>query len=507
MRQHRKLVSGRLVLSILFILIQVLFLCVALFYSIGASYYVVGSTAISIILGLYIASRDDNPAYQVGWLLVLVAIPFFGLMFYLIFGNKGLGKWSKKKFGNYRNLATKDLFPLKEEKIENLKNDNLERIALYIKNQSGYGLFSNTAVKYYPLGELGYPHFLDGIRLAKKYIFFEFFIYNDGELWREVKNLLLDKVKEGVAVYLMYDDMGSINYVPTNFDILLRKQGIKAVKFNPVHPRMNPKLNFRDHRKMCVVDGKIAFTGGLNMADEYINRNIKFGHWKDNFLKLEGLAVSSFVVTFIDLWNFASPIKMHLKDEDFITTYMVEGDGYVQPFADSPLDYQNVSEFAYMQVINLAKKYVWITTPYLILDNEMINALSLAAYSGVDVRIITPYVPDKILVFEVTQANYKRLIEAGVKIYQYVPGFIHTKIFICDDQISIVGTTNMDYRSFYLHFELGVIMFKNEVIKDVKKDVNRVIELSKPVTLEEINKLPRRRKLFRSFLKLFAPMM
>ncbi|NCC65453.1 MAG: cardiolipin synthase, partial [Spirochaetia bacterium] len=297
----------------------------------------------------------------------------------------------------------------------------------------------------------------------------------------------------------------SIFGISSHYDRKLRNLGLEVVAFNPLRAHLNSKLNSRDHRKVLVIDGNVGYTGGMNIADEYANRLLKFGHWKDTAVKLRGDAVYSLSQMFLQLWAFSTN-----RVEDFSRyrpTITCKTDGFVQPFADNPLDNQNVAENAYIQIISLAKRYVWITTPYLVLDNEMLTALKIAAQSGVDVRIITPHIPDKWYVFAVTRENYYPLLEAGVKIYEYTPGFIHAKMFVSDDRVAIIGTINMDYRSFYLHFENGVAFYGSSVIHTVKEDIEDTLQVCTEVTIEKLKKRSWIRKLSGIVLKLAAPLM
>ena len=303
----------------------------------------------------------------------------------------------------------------------------------------------------------------------------------------------------------MYDDLGSIMTLPVNYDVQLRNAGIQCAVFNPFKPRLNATMNYRDHRKITVIDGNVGFCGGINIADEYINAYEKHGHWKDTGVLLRGDAVWNLTAMFLSLWNFTSPTDKPF--EQYRPTIHCESDGYVQPFGDSPLDHINVSEETYMQIINRATRYVYITTPYLILDNEMITALQVAARSGVDVRIVTPHVPDKWLVHQTTQSFYQVLLDAGVRIYEYTPGFVHAKMYVSDDTVAIVGTANMDYRSFYLHFECGVCFFRSSVVQDVRADIEHLLTQCFEIPKDYIRHVRLWKRIVRAFLRLFSPMM
>ena len=345
------------------------------------------------------------------------------------------------------------------------------------------------------------------LKKAKHYIFLEFFIVEEGKMWNEIFEIFKEKVKEGVDVRSIWDDFGSILLLPKDFQQKVEVHGIKCGLFNPLRPMLTLRLNNRDHRKIVVTDRHTGLVGGINIPDAYINVKKKLGHWKDTAAILKGEAVWSLTIMFLTMWDSIKeqeedyePYRpsVHLKE-------YVETDGIVQPYTDNPLDGEIVGETVYMNLITKAEKYIYITTPYLIVDNEMITALSNAAKTGVDVRIITPHIPDKWYVHPVTRAHYNILTECGVKIYEYTPGFIHAKSFVDDDEFATVGTINMDYRSLYLHFECGVFLYTSKCIKDIKEDFLKTLEVSQEITLEEMKKIKWCQKFFRAILRAFAP--
>ena len=521
MRKFLKIITSRLAWTILFLVLEAVFLFFMLTYA--ESYF--SLSVFDFVLGLVTAfavfTRDDAPEYRLSWILLILAVPVFGCFMYLIFGNKKSGKWEKRKVAGYQELMqTHSIAGFKSsadsptvqppevaQSIEKLPPDD-RRLQSYLGNVTGCMTYGDTEVSYYPLGDYCYSVMLEELKKAKSFIFMEYFIYEKGQFWDNVLAILKDKVAEGVDVRLMYDDMGSINTLPSKYYLKLRQYGIKAVAFNPVRPRLNPRLNYRDHRKVCVIDGNTAISGGINIADEYINRAIKFGHWKDNAFMLKGSGVWNYTFMFLQLWLFAAPKEYAI--EDFSLYYPTEkkkSDGLVQSFGDSPLDNSYVAENAYIHLLNTAKDYVWISTPYLILDSAMINALKLASQSGVDVRIITPAVPDKKIVYALTKSNYKTLIANGIRIYEYIPGFIHSKMFVSDDKRAIVGTTNMDFRSFYLHFESGSVFYGGSMVRSVKADFSQTFELCKEVTMEDVKNRSWVMKLTGQVAKLIAPLL
>ncbi len=359
------------------------------------------------------------------------------------------------------------------------------------------------------MGQAYFEALLEELEKAEKFIFMEYFIIEEGQMWNSILEILKRKAKQGVEVRIIYDDFGCMMTLPKNYNKKLEEYGIKCSIFNPANPIFTVIYNNRTHRKITVIDGKVAFTGGLNLADEYINKVEKFGYWKDTGILIKGEGVWSFTTMFLNIWNFL--IK---SDEDYslykcneFKEYENLSDGYVIPFSDSPLDKEIVSSNVYIALINNATKYVYITTPYLIIDHEMTSALCYAAKRGIDVRIITPHIPDKKVVFEVTRSNYPILIEAGVKIYEYLPGFMHAKSFVVDDLYSVIGTINLDYRSLFLHFECGIWIYNSKTIFDIKKDFLSTIEECKLITLEEATNISGLKELLRAILKVFAPLM
>ena len=337
----------------------------------------------------------------------------------------------------------------------------------------------------------------------------EYFIIHEGKMWNTVLDILERKVKEGVEVRMIYDDMGSLTTVPYKYNEVLNQKGIKCLIFNPFTPALNIILNNRDHRKITVIDGWVGFMGGINLADEYINEVQRFGKWKDAAIMLKGEGVWNLTMMFLQTWDFIE--NVHEEYDKYRPNVFhpepFESDGFVQPYGDSPMDHETVGENVYLNLLYKAKEYVYICTPYLIVDNEMVTALSLAAKSGIDIRIITPHKEDKWYVHILTRAYYEQLIKVGIKIYEYTPGFIHSKTFVCDDEIGIVGSINMDYRSLYLHFECGTWLYKTTTVAAIKEDFLDTLKVCQQITLEECKRVKLTTRLMRSILRLFAPLM
>ena len=466
-------------------------------------------TVLSVIIVIWLVRKYDNPMYKITWMLVIVLLPLFGGLFYLFWGNTPLNRARTQHqyepkppdFTDYmRTPATKEL-------IE--RHPRHAARARYIETLDGMPVWTNTETKYFRIGEEMFDSMCKELRRAQKFIFLEYFIIEEGHMFHQIEDILEKKVKEGVEVRLIYDDVGCIGTLPPRYYKQLQKKGIKCAAFNPFRPLLSVIMNNRDHRKIFVVDGAVGFTGGINLADEYINEVKRFGYWKDTGVRIEGEAVWSLTSMFLSMWNYI----VH-STEDY-SRFMpaqhqkapFENDGFVQPYGDSPLDHENVGENIYLNIINRAKNYVYIFTPYLIIDHEMLTALCNAAKDGVDVRIVTPGIPDKKMIFLLTQSYYAPLIQSGVKIYQYTPGFIHAKCFVCDDEIATVGSVNLDFRSLYLHFECGVFFYRSAVVAQVKEDCLNTFACSEQMTAEFCRNRPVPVRLLQSVLRLLAPLL
>ncbi len=469
-------------------------------------------TILSTLIVLKIVNRKINPSYKLAWTMLILCLPIFGLVLYLVFGNSRIANYMQESF-NEMLAKSSELLKPKEEVHEKLKEEDISACIQsdYIYRNAGYPVHGNTTAEYFQVGDDMFPVLVKELEQAKHYIFIEYFIIHDGVMWRTILDILEKKVKEGVDVRLIYDDMGCLTTLPHKYYETLRKKGIKCQVFNPFRPILNIIQNNRDHRKFCIIDGYVGFTGGVNLADEYINQKERFGHWKDTAVMLKGEAVWNMTAMFLHMWNVITNNREDNSLEEYLPHVwhpeLFAGDGYVQPFCDSPLDNETVGENVYLNIINRARRYVYICTPYLVIDNEMMTALCLAAKSGVDVRLMTPGIPDKKLVFLLTQSYYEQLLEAGVKIYEYQPGFLHAKSFVCDDEIGVVGTINLDYRSLYLHFEDGVWIYRNKVIYDIRQDFTDTLDYCKLVTLEFCRGRNIVIRAMQSVMRLFAPMM
>lgn len=469
--------------------------------------------ALSVAVVLWIVGNRSNPAYKVAWLIPILAFPVFGGVLYLLFGGHHLSRRTKRRMQGVEQSAREALERLPAshgvmERLEDLDPDAANQ-ARYLQRASDCPAHGNTKTEYFPLGERLFERLLEELRGARHYIFLEVFILEDGVMWKAVLDILEAKAAAGVDVRVIYDDIGCVFTLPRDYASVLEKKGIACSVFNPFVPVLSSRLNNRDHRKIFVIDGHTGFTGGINLADEYINVKVKYGHWKDTGVMLKGEGVWNLTVLFLSMWDHIRGLEedFSLYRPDFPDRPLDWSLGVVQPFTDSPLDDEPVGENVYLNLINKAKRYVYISTPYLIIDNTMTTALCTAAKSGVDVRILTPHIPDKRTIFEVTRAHYPLLLEAGVKIYEYTPGFVHAKSFAVDDEYGVVGSINMDYRSLFLHFECGVWMYRCPCIRDIRDDFLETLRISQRQELDKVTRLSWLKKLYRAILRVFAPLM
>ncbi|MGL4875451.1 MAG: cardiolipin synthase [Clostridium sp.] len=510
MRKIVEFLLSRLVIVGVLLLIQLGILIFGIWQLAEAFVYIyIPLLIISGLVVVYIVSRRDNPSYKLAWTIPVLIFPLFGGLIYLIFGGKKINLKFRRKIEKAYNDARKVSIQ-NEEIIKKLEKEN-KYIANQAKYTSEYALapvYKNTSSEYLPLGEVFFDKLVEELEKAEKYIFMEYFIIHEGKMWNKILDILERKVKEGVDVRMLYDDVGCLRTLPYKYDEVLRRKGIKCHIFNKFVPFLSIILNNRDHRKITVIDGHTGFTGGINLADEYINEIVRFGHWKDSAIMLKGDAVWNLTVMFLQMWSYESKTKIdyesfrsNLKEEEVID------DGYVQPYGDSPLDDEIVGENVYLNIISKAKDYVYINTPYLIIDNEMVTALTRAAKSGVDVRIVTPYIEDKWYAHMLTRSYYSQLIEGKVKIYEYTPGFIHSKTVVADDEVATVGSINFDYRSLYLHFECGVWLYKTKSVMQIKEDYLKTLEVCEEISLEKARGSSWILKIITAVFRVFAPLM
>ncbi|MCR5526712.1 MAG: cardiolipin synthase [Lachnospiraceae bacterium] len=440
---------------------------------------------LTVVLALLVYGRHMNASYKLPWIILILGLPPMGMMLYLFFGRKGA--LSKQK-SEYRGLdeALAQIYPPNKNIVEEIENDDphVASSINYIINQGGFSIWKHTRTEFYNDGAVGAAAQIEALKKAEKYIFMEYHAVEDSIGFEPFKKVLMEKARAGVEVRLIFDDIGSIMFIDKSFSRELESAGVQVRDFNPVSPIIHVFMNYRDHRKITVIDGKVGFVGGYNLADEYFHITEPYGFWKDTGVKITGDAVKSLVLIFIGMWNYIKLTDSGEDGEKYTTVPCedIEDDGYVLPYADSPMLQEPLAETVYMNMLRTAKKYCWFCTPYLIITDEMSRELVDAAKRGVDVRIITPGIPDKKLVYSETRSYYAQLARDGIRIYEYTPGFCHAKMCVSDDVSAIVGTINLDFRSLYLHFENGIYFYKSNVVGDIKADFQEMFEVSREVT-------------------------
>ena len=527
--QWIRVVFRRRMLIIFLIIAQLLFFLVLISRTEQAFRYLSYILeAFSVIVCIYILNKHEKSAYKLTWIFLILLFPIFGGPVYAFFHTQSSPRKLKRQIDDVTRRY-QPLFYLAGDCLPELAAKHRECLpqAAYLQKYAGFPVYRKTQTAYFNSGESFFKQALEELEKAEKYIFMEFFILREGKMLDPILEILSRKAGEGLDIRIIYDDLGCFMTLPPNFKKMLEEKGIKCMIFNPFKPILSSLQNNRDHRKIISIDGKTAFTGGMNLADEYINEQERFGHWKDAGIMIHGEAAWSLTLIFLQMWNLEN------KDKDGLEGFYpwksqggpaaesqgtdaagngqseacpVKSDGFVQPYADSPIDDENVGEHVYIQIINNAKDYVYINTPYLVIDDNLLSALSLSAKSGVDVRIITPHRWDKWIVAVASRSYYRQLIRAGVKVYEYTIGFNHSKTFVSDDRVATVGTTNLDFRSLYLHFECGVWMYKTSVIAAVKEDFINILPSCHEITIRDCARNALQR-IFQDVLRLFAPLM
>lgn len=462
---------------------------------------------LAVVVVLKLNSKNTNSAMKMPWIMLILAAPMMGLSLYLlveIFGDPGVGK----RMRSVREHMKEELPQNAQRAFSHLEAQNLSAAnqSRYLWRSAQYPVYENTMVKYYAQAKDALADMKEDLERAERFLFLEYFIVEDESAFRELEEILVRKAKQGVEVRLMYDDIGSVGKVNMAFARRLNAQGIHCVPFNPALPVLNLFLNHRDHRKITVIDGKVGFTGGYNLADEYFDRTHPYGKWKDTGIRLEGEAVRSLTATFLELWSVQQK-KTGDNARYLDVLHSVPAVGFVQPFADDPLARERVAENVYLNLINQAEKSLYFMTPYLIITDEMSHALGLAAMRGVDVRIITPGVPDKKTVYAVTRSYYAGLARQGVRIYEYTPGFCHAKQCVCDGRIASIGTSNLDYRSLYHHFENNVLLIGCDAVKSMAEDFEATLLQCQEVTEQYCSGRGAMLRTWQCILRLFAPLM
>lgn len=499
-------IFGRAGLYLILILAQI-FIGLYLINSIwvNSSLLFGGSILASVVCLVIILNMDVNPYDKLSWSIFIAIFPFPGIILFILAYFDIGHKYEQKRIIDIEE-ETKDMLNVDMNLMRKLKKEDKEfyNIASYMLNKGNFPTYANSTCKYYPVGEDAFNDMLDAIRSAKEYIFLEYFILDKGYMWGTMLEELVKKANQGVEIRLMYDGTNAITRLKRDFPQKMEDLGIQVKVFSPIYPIISTYYNNRDHRKIFVVDGKVVFTGGINIADEYINVYERFGHWKDTLVKIEGMAVERFTLMFLQMW--------HVGDEDrdfekYLTSHVKENEGYFIGIGDNPMRKDKYSKNLYLHILNTAKDYAYIMTPYLILDNEMVSALCFAAQRGVDVRVVLPGIPDKTIPFLLAKTHYEKLIKAGVKVYEYIPGFMHAKTWLSDDKKVVVGSVNLDFRALYLNFETTAYIYKSPIYKDVYRDFEICFDISREITMKDVEKYPKRKKLLGAIFKPFAPLL
>lgn len=505
----KTVIYGRTAIILLGFLAQLLFLVLSYIWLRSYSGWFYGLfLVIAVVTVLHIFNTRGNPDMKLSWMFPIAIFPVFGAVFYVAIT---VQPGTKLMYDRLKTLSrqTGELVTCNRSIWEKLRtlNPHMGQLARYLYHCDNSPVYTNTQVTYYSLGDEQFPAMVEELKKAEKFIFVEFFIVSEGRMWDVVHEILREKARQGVEVRFMYDGTNVMFNLPSYYPRELEKEGIRCKMFAPIKPIFSPHYNNRDHRKILVVDGKVAFTGGINLADEYINEKRRFGHWKDTGVIVRGDAVERFTYMFLEMWN-----ESERQEEDFgryacPPGVSVSPDGYAIPYSVCPLGPERVGERVYLDIINTAHTYVHIMTPYLILDHQLMMALTYAAKRGVEVVIIMPHIPDKKYAFLLAKTYYTQLLEAGVRICEYEPGFVHAKVLVSDGVKAVVGTVNLDYRSLYHHFECGIILYENSQIARIERDVQETLQKCIEQTPEDVKKLKLWEKALGWIMRIVAPLM
>jgi len=500
MRKLKSMITSKAMITAVSLLLQLAIIFVILFrFTSAYVYYLLFSYALSVVMCLIVINKNTNSGYKIGWLVILIALPLFGVFLYLTVNGESFRGIIRKRSAHFDKRAREELGKSSSAAIQ---AEDAALQSAYLTKTGGFPTLENTYAKYFDTGEALFKSLLSDLEGANHHIYLEYFIFKKGYMWDEILKVLVKKVGEGVDIRIIADDFGSIDGFGRKDKKRLRELGIKIQFFNPFVPVISGVLNNRDHRKICVIDTKIAYCGGVNIADEYINLDNKYGYFKDSGIAVYGEAAHSFEVFFVSLWDGLTGEKTKIPDP----VWEKSQNGVYQPYTDSPLDREYVSKNVYMNMISRAKRYVYISTPYFVVDDEMLSVIQNTAKSGVDVRIVVPHVPDKLLVNQVTKSYYERLISSGVRVYEYEKGFNHSKLVLVDDEIATVGSVNFDYRSFYLSFECGLWMYATPSVISVKNDLVSMMKDSIEID-EKAAKSNIFLRILRAILSTFSPML
>lgn len=468
----------------------------------------------SLVVAVSIINRPMNASFKLTWIVFVVGIPVFGALFYFILQSNIETRRYRKTFQRQAEILR--LYGKTSEKVmRGLAKEDREQLKLahYMSEYVGYPLHTNTDAVYFPSGEAKFEALVEELKKAENYIFMEYFIVDFGYMWDSILDILKEKAAQGVEVRFMYDGMNSLSTLPYNYYKTLRQFGIKTKVFSQIIPALSTIQNNRDHRKIAVIDGKVAFTGGINIADEYINKKERFGYWKDAAIMIRGEAVSNFTLMFLQMWNHdekkSNDDLKYLKEAHDAETETTDTEGYFLAYGESPFDGDEVAKRVYLDMIQSATDYIYIMTPYLVLDDEMIDNLTYAAKRGVTVRTLLPHIYDKQTAYLAARTDFRTYLESGIEIYEFTPGFVHSKVVLVDDKKATVGTVNMDFRSFYLNFECGLYVYNHrQVLEDIHKDFMHSFEQSERITfLGFENNYPWYKRLAGALLNILSPLL
>ena len=499
-----RMIFSRTVITILLLLLNFLWLFSLLFELFeGITLVFGGIVAATAVMLIIILNSDDDPAFKLSWCIVVAVLPLFGIVLYTIV-RFDLGSRVHQKMLKKSVEASLPHLPAACD-LAGQCDPQTAAIAQYLQNCAHAPAYTNTDVRYFPLGEDKFEEMIRQLKQAKRFIFLEYFIIVPGQMWGQILEVLAQKAKEGVEIRVLYDGMNAVANLPHDYPKQLEKLGIRCKLFSPVRPFISTHYNNRDHRKILVIDGHTAFTGGINLQDRYINQETVYGHWKDTAIMVQGEAAKGFTLLFLQMWNATERTADY--DPYLQSIPAKPAPGLVIPYGEDPTGKERVAKTVYLHILNQAQRYVYIMTPYLILDAEMSNALQYAAKRGVDVRIILPHIPDKRTAFALAKSHYRELTGAGVKIYEYTPGFVHAKVFLSDDTCGVVGSINLDYRSLYLHYECAAYLYKVPALADIKADFADTFAKSHPVTAEDVRKQSLLSRMVAAVLKVAAPLM
>ena len=503
----QSLIYGRIIFMILLLVLQLL-LFVGFFLWLGSSieYFLAVSLFASIVFFVFLINRESKNEYKLAWLLPIFIFPLSGICFYILVHYQTLTSKMQKQISRADKNAARKIInsTYKEEK---LPYPEIRDIVTYLKNSAFFLPYLHSDIAYYPSGEDAFPEMIRAMKAAKKFIFMEYFAIFPGVMWGTILDTLIEKRKEGVEIRIMYDGFGCAPLSPRSYQKYLRSLGLQAAIFTPVIPIFTAYLNNRDHRKICIVDGKTAFTGGINLSDQYINETHKYGYWKDTVIGVSGPAVRSFTGMFLELWDIVTETKEDINTYLDLRYKKYDVPGIVIPYSDNAYNNQDIAENVYYYIITQAKKYVHITTPYVIIDNQMMNALIFAARRGVDVTLIVPRTIDHFITFCTGRVFINTLVENGVRVYEFTPGFIHAKMFISDDTTAVVGSINLDYRSLFDQFEDAAFIYKHPVVAEIETDFQKTKAQSSEITKATYKKTPAHRRIIGRIFRVFAPLL